>query len=334
MPTLYHWDLPSALENAWLNRSVVDAFAEYTGVVTRHLGDRVKSWFTINEPWCASHLSYTIGEQAPGMQDRSLGILAAHHLLMAHGVAVKEIRAQVPAGKVGIVLNMSPVHNDPDAPVSQEELRHFDGEANRWFIDPLYGRGYPTDMLDDYVRMGVLESAQPDFIQPGDMDLIAQDTDFLGINYYTRHFISADSDEVLAKKRADVPKTEMGWELYPQGLFEILERVHREYHPKELMVTENGASYSDGLDESGKIHDQKRIAYLQSHIQTVWQLIQAGVPVSAYLQWTFMDNFEWAKGYSQRFGVIYVDYETQKRYIKDSACWYSDVIKRNGLLVD
>ena len=126
----------------------------------------------------------------------------------------------------------------------------------------------------------------------------------------------------------------MGRELYPQGLFEFLERVHREYHPKELMVTENGASYSDGLDESGKIHDQKRIAYLQSHIQTVWQLIQAGVPVSAYLQWTFMDNFEWAKGYSQRFGVIYVDYETQKRYIKDSACWYSDVIKRNGLLVD
>lgn len=334
MPTLYHWDLPSALENAWLNRSVVDAFAQYSGVVSRHLGDRVKTWFTINEPWCASHLSYTIGEHAPGMQDRSMGILAAHHLLMAHGVAVKEIRAQVPGAKVGIVLNMSPVYNDPDSPVSQQMIHHVDGEVNRWFIDPLYGRGYPTDMLDDYVRMGALESTQPDFIKPGDMDLIAQETDLLGINYYTPHLISADTDEVLAEKRADVPKTEMGWELYPQGLFEILERVWREYQPKQLMVTENGASYGDGPDQAGKVHDQRRIDYLQSHIQAVWQAIQAGIPLTAYLQWSFLDNFEWARGYSQRFGIIYVDYETQKRYIKDSAYWYSDVIKRNGLLVD
>lgn len=332
--TLYHWDLPAALENAWLNRSVVDAFAEYSGVVSRHLGDRVKTWFTINEPWCASHLSYTIGEHAPGMQDRSMSILAAHHLLMAHGVAVKEIRAAVPGAKVGIVLNMSPVYNDPDSPVSQQMIQHVDGEVNRWFIDPLYGRGYPTDMLDDYVRMGALESTQPDFIKPGDIDLIAQETDLLGINYYTPHLISADTDEVLAEKRADVPKTEMGWELYPQGLFEILERVWREYQPKQMMVTENGASYGDGPDQAGKVHDQRRIDYLHSHIQAVWQAIQAGIPLTAYLQWSFLDNFEWARGYSQRFGIIYVDYETQKRYIKDSAYWYSDVIKRNGLLVD
>jgi beta-glucosidase len=312
----------------------VDAFAEYSGVVSRHRGDRVKTWFTINEPWCASHLRYTLGEHAPGMQDRSMGILAAHHLLMAHGVAVTEIRAAVPGAKVGIVLNMSPVYNDPDSPVSQEMIHHVDGEVNRWFIDPLYGRGYPTDMLDDYVRMGALESTQPDFIKPGDMDLIAQETDLLGINYYTPHLISADTDEVLAEKRADVPKTEMGWELYPQGLFEILERVWREYQPKQLMVTENGASYGDGPDQAGKVHDQRRIDYLQSHIQAVWQAIQAGIPLTAYLQWSFLDNFEWARGYSQRFGIIYVDYETQKRYIKDSAYWYSDVIKRNGLLVD
>ena len=333
MATLYHWDLPIALENAWLNREVVDAFAEYTEVVARHLGDRVKYWFTINEPWCASHLSYTYGEHAPGMKDRLKGILAAHHLLLAHGVAVKEIRKTVPDAQIGIVLNMSPVHNDPDAPVSEDRIRFIDGELIRWFADPIYGRGYPQDMLEDYVGMGVLDSTTPDFIKPGDMDLMAQETDLLGINYYTRMFVSANSDGIHNEER-DVPQTDMGWELYPQGLYDLLERINREYHPKQLMVTENGASYADGPDKNGKVHDQRRIDYLQNHIQMVWKAIQAGIPVTAYLQWSLMDNFEWARGYSQRFGAIHVDYETQKRTIKDSAYWFSDVIKRNGLLVD
>jgi beta-glucosidase len=333
MATLYHWDLPAALEDAWLNRSVVDAFAEYTGVITRHLGDRVKYWFTINEPWCASHNSYTIGEHAPGMKDYSKGLLAAHHLLLAHGAGVKELRKAVPDAKVGIVLNVSPAHNDPDAPVSEDKMRFIDGEVNRWFCDPLFGRGYPIDMLEDYARTGVLESTEPDFIKPGDLELIAQETDLLGVNYYTRMFASASKRDDHNQER-DVPQTEMGWELYPQGLFEILDRMNRDYHPKELMVTENGASYSDGPDEFGRVHDQRRIDYLQTHIQAVWQAIQAGIPMTAYLQWSFMDNFEWARGYSQRFGVIHIDYETQKRTIKDSAYWLSDVTKRNGLLVD
>ena len=333
MATLYHWDLPIALENAWLNREVVDAFAEYTEVVARHLGDRVKYWFTINEPWCASHLSYTYGEHAPGMKDRLKGILAAHHLLLAHGVAVKEIRKTVPDAQIGIVLNMSPVHNDPDAPVSEDRIRFIDGELIRWFADPIYGRGYPQDMLEDYVGMGVLDSTTPDFIKPGDMDLMAQETDLLGINYYTRMFVSANSDGIHNEER-DVPQTDMGWELYPQGLYDLLERINREYHPKQLMVTENGASYADGPDKNGKVHDQRRIDYLQNHIQMVWKAIQAGIPVTAYLQWSLMDNFEWARGYSQRFGAIHVDYETQKRTIKDSAYWFSDVVKRNGLLVE
>ena len=327
LATLYHWDLPTALENAWLNRDVVDAFAEYTGVVARHLGDRVKNWFTINEPWCASHLSYTFGEHAPGMKDRSKGVLAAHHLLLAHGVGVKELRIGVSDAQVGIVLNMSPIHNDPDSPVSEDKIRFMDGELIRWFADPIFGRGYPIDILEDYVRMGVLESTEPDYIQPGDMELIAQETDLLGINYYTRQFVSANSDGLHHENR-DVPQTDMGWELYPQGLFEILERINREYHPKQLMVTENGASYADGPDEHGKVHDQRRIDYLQSHLQVVWQAIQAGIPVTGYLQWSLMDNFEWARGYSQRFGAIYVDYETQKRTIKDSAYWFADFIKR------
>lgn len=334
LATLYHWDLPTGLENGWLNRSVVDAFAEYTGVVTRHLGDRVKTWFTINEPWCASHLSYTIGAHAPGLKDRSLGVLAAHHILLAHGMAVREVRSAVPAAQVGIVLNLSPVHNDPDAPVSADELRHIDGEGTRWFVDPIYGQGYPKDILEDYVRMGVLESTEPEFIKPGDMQTIAEETDLLGINYYTRFPASAPQEGEKRKEKKLVQRTDIGWELYPQGLYEVLERINRDYHPKQLMITENGASYSDGPDENGKVHDQRRIDYLQTHLHEVWKAIQAGMPVSAYLLWSFMDNFEWAYGYSQRFGIVYVDFSTQKRYIKDSAYWYSQVIKRNGLLVD
>ena len=333
LATLYHWDLPTALEGAWLNCSTVDAFAEYSGLAARHFGDRVKMWFTINEPWCASHLSYTIGEQAPGLKDRSKGILAAHHVLLAHGVAVKELRKAVHNAQIGIVLNMSPIHNDPDAPISEDRVRFMDGELIRWFADPIYGRGYPKDMLEDYVRMGMLKSTEPDFIKPGDMNLIAQETDLLGINYYTRMFVSSKSEGVHSENR-DVPKTDMGWELYPQGLFEILERVNRDYQPRQLMVTENGASYADGPDENGRVPDQRRIDYLQTHIYQIWLAIQAGIPVNGYLVWSLMDNFEWARGYSQRFGIIHVDYKTQKRTVKDSAQWYRDVIKRNGLSVD
>jgi beta-glucosidase len=337
--TLYHWDLPTALVNGWLDRSIVDAFAEYSGVVTRHLGDRIKTWFTINEPFCAGHLGYSTGEHAPGMKDRSLGLLAAHHLLLAHGMAVKEVRLANPAAQVGIVLNMSPVHNDPDAPVSPDVIRHSDGAGNRWFIDPIYGRGYPKDILEDYVEMGVLGSTEPDFIKPGDMETISEETDLLGINYYTRFAASApevegSADSIKRKQNTTVQRTDIGWELYPQGLFEILERVHREYHPKQIMVTENGASYSDGPDEAGRVHDQRRIDYLQTHIQEVWNAIQAGVPVTAYLLWSLMDNFEWAYGYSQRFGSIYVDFTTQKRFVKDSAYWFGEVTQRNGLLVE
>ena len=333
MATLYHWDLPVAIEGAWLNRSVVDAFAEFTGIAARHYGDRVKYWFTINEPWCASHLSYTIGEHAPGMQDRSKALVAAHHLLLAHGVGTRELRVGVSDAEIGIVLNMSPVHNDPVAPVSEDRIRHIDGENLRWFADPVYGRGYPRDMLEDYVEMGVLESTEPEFIHPGDMETIAQETDLFGLNYYTRNIASADT-ESLRERMAEVPHTEMGWELYPQGLYELLARLYRDYQPKQLMVTENGASYGDGPDEDGRVRDQRRIDYLQTHLQAVWQAIEDGIPVTSYLQWSFLDNFEWAKGYSQRFGIVHIDFETLKRTVKDSAYWFSDVIKRNGILAE
>lgn len=335
--TLYHWDLPTALLDGWLDRSIVRAFAEYTATVVHSLGDRVKTWFTINEPFCASHLGYTYGEHAPGLKDRAKGLLAAHHLLLAHGLAVQEIRSAWQDVKVGIILNLSPVYNDPDAPVEREIIRRIDGESNRWFLDPVFGRGYPKDMLIDYVREGLIDSMEPDFIQPGDMDIISQETDFLGINYYTRFVASAldgnigDPDNFYRKTFLPEQMTEMGWELYSHGLFEILERVNKEYHPRQIMVTENGASYSDGPDKYGRVIDNRRIDYLHNHIYAVWQAIQAGIPVSAYLVWSFMDNFEWAYGYSQRFGLIYVDFESQKRYPKDSAFWFGEVNKLNTL---
>ncbi len=338
--TLYHWDLPSALPDGWLHRSIVEAFTEYAGVVVDSLGDRVKKWFTINEPFCASHLGYTYGEHAPGLRDRSKGLLAAHHLLLAHGMVVKEVRSAWQDAQVGIVLNLSPIHNDPEAPLSPETIRHSDGESNRWFMDPIFGRGYPVDMLEDYTRMGVLNAIEPDFIQPGDMEIISQPIDVLGINYYTRFVASAlkvPSEVLHGHTRKEFPPdlvTEMGWELYPQGLYEIIERVHREYHPSQIMITENGASYSDGPDQNGRVHDQRRIDYLESHIHAVWQAIQEGIPISAYLVWSFMDNFEWAHGYSQRFGLIYVDYHSQDRIPKDSAYWFGEVTKRNGLLLN
>jgi beta-glucosidase len=323
-----------------LDRSIADAFAEYSGIAVRAFGDRVKTWFTINEPFCASHLGYTYGEHAPGMKDRSKGLLAAHHLLLAHGKAVQVVRAAWQDARVGIVLNLTPMHNDPDAPVNPDTLRHSDGESNRWFIDPIYGRGYPEDMLDDFVAMGVLDSTAPEFIKSGDMELIAQPTDLLGINYYTRFVTSSppkSNGALFENTRKNFPQeqmTEMGWELYPRGLYEIIERVYREYHPKQIMITESGASYSDKPDETGQVHDQRRIAYLQTHIQAVWQAIQEGIPVSAYLVWSLMDNFEWAHGYSQRFGLVYIDFSNQQRFPKDSAYWFGQVIQRNGILVD
>lgn len=330
--TLYHWDLPQALqdEGGWPSRATAEAFVEYADVVSRHLGDRVKHWITHNEPWCVSLLSHQLGIHAPGWQDAGAALRAAHHVLLSHGWAVPVIRRNCRDAEVGITLNFEV--NEPSCASEADARinRLADGLFNRWFLDPLYGRHYPADIVDFYARHFSLDL---DFVADDDFTQIAAMTDFLGVNYYTRR-VNRDTsspDNLPQTNFADRSRTEMDWEVYPEGLYKILCRIHFDYGPLKIYITENGASFSDGPDESGRIHDERRISYLRDHFEAAHRAIRAGVPLAGYFVWSLMDNFEWSKGYLQRFGLVYVNYETQQRLPKDSLLWYRDVIAANGL---
>lgn len=330
--TLYHWDLPQALQDrgGWPERSTAEAFTEYADVVSRHLGDRVRHWMTHNEPWCISFLSHQIGEHAPGWQDWPAALRAAHHVLLSHGWAVPVLRRNSPGSEVGIVLNFEHVDAASASPADQQAARRQDGYFNRWFLDPVYGRYYPADMVSDYIHAGYLPHGL-DFVLDGDRRTIGVQTDFLGVNYYTRSVVHQGArgwPEALTVP--DVERTEMGWEIYPQGLYHLLNRLHFEYRIPKLYITENGCSYSDGPNAAGKVPDQRRLDYLRDHFAAAQRAMQNGVPLAGYFVWSLMDNFEWAKGYTQRFGVVWTDFETQERIPKDSALWYKDVIARNG----
>lgn len=325
--TLYHWDLPQALQDrgGWANRNSVAAFAAYADAVSRRLGDRVKHWITHNEPWCVSILSNWIGEHAPGLRNGP-ALEVAHHVLLSHGEAVPILRANSPDSQVGITLNYSPAYPASDSEADIAAARRYDGYFNRWFTDPVFGRGYPADMLELY------QGALPD-IHDGDMEKIGVDIDFLGVNFYNRAVICDNPDAPPLRIGSIQPPgeyTHMNWEVYPDALRVLLERLHNDYAPKQMYITENGSAYPDELVD-GRVHDTKRIAYLRSHLEACAKAIEAGVPLKGYFAWSLMDNFEWAWGYSRRFGIVYVDYETQKRYPKDSALFYRDVIARNGL---
>lgn len=334
--TLYHWDLPQALEDegGWGIRSTAEAFADYANIVSRALGDRVKNWITHNEPAVVAWLGYESGEHAPGTRDYPKAVRAAHHLLLSHGWAVPLIRRNSPDAEVGITLNINWMAAASNSVDDLKFMREGDGKWFRWFADPLYGQGYPSDMLEQFTK----ESALPtgiDFVQPGDMDVIAAPTDFIGLNYYRRDLFRADRPDndpqtVFRKPKTPENWTEMGWENYPEGLTGILNRVYFHYRPLKIYVTENGASYSTGPDETGNVPDELRTRYLRDHFAAAHRAIQAGVPLAGYFVWSLLDNFEWAHGYSQRFGIIWVDYQTQKRILKDSAKWYKTVIKKNG----
>ncbi len=335
--TLYHWDLPQALQDTggWPARSTAEAFAEYADIVSRRLGDRVKNWMTLNEPWCISFLSHQIGEHAPGWHDWEAALRAAHHVLLGHGWAVPALRRNSPDAEVGIVLNFTWVDPASASAADADAARWADGYNNRWFADAVYGRRYPADMVADFEAAGHLPHGL-DFVQSGDMQAIAAQTDFLGVNYYTRTIVRAeDAADNLPQSVFPAPNpTEMGWELYPQGLYKLLARLYFDYAIPKLYVTENGASYGDAPDAGGRVQDERRIAYLRSHLAACHRAIQAGVPLHGYFQWSLMDNFEWAKGYTQRFGMVYVDYETQVRTPKDSAHWYKDAAANNGFSVE
>ena len=327
--TLYHWDLPQALQDrgGWGSREAVDAFVGYADIVSRALGDRVAMWITHNEPAVVAFEGYATGEHAPGLEDPKLAVQAAHNLLVSHGLAVPVLRANG-ARKVGIAVNAWPV-----APASEEPD---DGAAAErayardvlWFLDPLYGRGYPTEVLQIYERLGWAPE-----VRGGDMDAIASPTDFLGLNYYSRSVVRSDPDDEpwhVADVREDGEYTEMDWLVYPDGLFDLLTRVNTDHTPVELYVTENGAAFHDGVSPDGRVHDERRASYLREHFRAAARAIEEGVPLRGYFVWSLLDNFEWAEGYSKRFGIVHVDDDTQRRTIKDSGRFLREVIATNG----
>jgi beta-glucosidase len=325
--TLYHWDLPQALQDrgGWANRETVAAFANYADVVVRRLGDRVKNWITHNEPWCTSFLGYAIGEHAPGIRNGP-ALAAAHHVLLSHGEAVPVLRAGSRGAQVGITLNFSPAYPASDSAGDQAAARRHDGFFNRWFLDPLYGRGYPADMVALYGAM------MPE-VRPGDLERMAAPTDFLGVNYYNRAVIRDDPDGPMLRVghvRPEGEYTAMDWEVYADALRALLVRLHNDYAPGRMYITENGAAYPDTLGPDG-VHDEARIRYLAGHLAASHAAIGEGANLAGYFYWSLMDNFEWAWGYSRRFGIVYVDYPTQRRVLKDSAKFYREVIARNGL---
>ncbi|MBX2999390.1 MAG: beta-glucosidase [Caldilineaceae bacterium] len=331
--TLYHWDLPQALqdEGGWPMRSTGEAFVDYADVVSRALGDRVKNWITHNEPWCIGFLSHQIGEHAPGHQDWQEALRASHHVLLSHGWAVPVIRANSLDAEVGITLNYTYATPASSSPADMAAARWFDGYFNRWFTDPVYGRHYPADMVADFTAAGHLPNGL-DFVQSGDMEIIAAPTDFLGVNYYTRAVLRDESpDNGTQTVFTDLEQTEMGWEIYPEGLYRLLCRLYFDYEAPKLYITENGASYSDGPDADGKVRDHRRTEYMRQHFIAAYRAIQAGAPVKGYFVWSLMDNFEWAKGYLQRFGMVWVDFETQQRIPKESMHWVSRVIAENAV---
>jgi beta-glucosidase len=297
--------------------------------VSRRLGDRVHHWITLNEPWVAAYAGYGNGYHAPGIRNPLAAIQATHHFLLAHGLAVPILRGNGDAAtRVGITLNLAPVHPASDRSADEDAARRYDGFLNRWFLDPLFRGRYPEDMLD------LLGAALPDGYQ-GDMETIAAPVDFLGVNNYTRTVVADDPESPVVETREVKPHgrpyTEMGWEVYPEGLYEILTRVHRDYAPPSLYVTENGAAFADQVSADGRVHDPQRVDYLREYIAQAHRAVEEGVPLKGYFVWTLLDNFEWAYGYSKRFGIVYVDFATQERIIKDSGYWYREVIAENGV---
>jgi beta-glucosidase len=329
-PTLFHWDLPQPLEDAggWPVRATACAFADYAELVGRRLGDRVRRFITHNEPWCVATLGYERGLHAPGRTDAAAALAAGHHLLLSHGWAAERLRSL--GAEVGITLNLVPAAPATEHPADREACFAFDGQLNRWFLDPLFGRGYPTDVLTSHARAG----RAPVWLAENDLADIAAPLDFLGVNYYSRALVRrADrttGELISIVELPDVERTDMGWEVYPDGLCELLVRVQRDYAPRRIYVTENGASYPTGPDADGRVRDEQRLAFLREHLRAARRALDRGVPLAGYFVWSLLDNFEWDRGYAQRFGIIWVDYSTQARIPKNSGLWYAKVVETNG----
>lgn len=349
--TLYHWDLPQPLEDegGWGVRETAERFAEYAGIVAEALGDEAGMWITLNEPWCSAWLGYAAGIHAPGLTNPQVSMRATHHLLLGHAFATDVLRRESKS-PVGITLNLA-----PQIPASEHDLdvaaaRRTDGGLNRMYLDPLFRASYPEDILQTVAAVGL----EMDAVQDGDMALISRPIDFLGVNYYSTHVVASTArlaearqagfvapDSLLSGPTAALgvgnvgrpwlKRTAMDWEIDPGGLTSLLARLNEEYTRTPIYVTENGAAFHDYQGPDGSVHDPERVAYLHGHINAVKDAIDAGVDVRGYFAWSLMDNFEWAEGYSKRFGLAWVDYPTGERVPKDSFGWYQRVIAANAL---
>jgi beta-glucosidase len=325
--TLYHWDLPQALEDdgGWASRDTVERFAEYAGLVLDALGDLAADWTTHNEPWVTSMLGYAVGTKAPGATDWPRALRASHHVLLSHGRVLALFRERGARGRMGITLNLTVARAGRDRDDDRAAAQRLDGHFNRWFLDPLFRGSYPVDMVELYEsRFGPLDA-----VQDGDLETIAQPLDFLGVNFYRPNVVLANDDGSVLGIR-DVPldgdTTAMGWPVVPEALTELLVGLKRDYTNLPLLITENGAAFEDRLNGADVVEDPRRVAFLEGHLAAVEAAIAAGVDVRGYYVWSLLDNFEWEHGYSQRFGIVYVDFETQRRIPKRSALWYRNRI--------
>ncbi len=318
--TLNHWDLPDALQErgGWAQRDTVHRFVDYALGMHARLGDRLAAITTHNEPWVISTMGHEWGVFAPGLRSRATAAQASHHLLLSHGLALRALRESGSRARLGIVLNLAPIHAATASEADRATAQLEDGRLVRWYMDSLFRGRYPTDVLD---FLGV----DAPRVEAGDMAAIATPMDFLGINYYSRSVASADGS--WRASGSGLPLTDMGWEIFPSGLTELLLRLYRDWHVPPLYVKENGAAFRDEVVE-GKVHDPERVAYLAAHIAAVGDALAQGVPVAGYMVWSLLDNFEWASGYEKRFGIVHVDYATQRRTPKDSAHWYRDFLQR------
>jgi len=323
-PTLYHWDLPQAAQDrgGWNNRDCASWFAEYAHLMAERFGDRIKNWVTINEPFCSAWLGHLYGVMAPGIKDLQTGINASHHLLLGHGLAVEALRQVSSEFKVGITLNFTPAITLGDSADDALAVKLADGFDNRWFADPVFKGSYPSDIVEAFGREVPIHS--------GDLNVISSPLDFLGLNYYFRQTVEYDAEATpLPYRQVRTPKVErtgMDWEVNAETFTELLLRINKDYAPKEFFITENGSAWDDEVI-NGKVDDPKRVSYLERHLDAMFKAKNLGIPISGYFAWSLMDNFEWAYGYAKRFGLIYVDYETQKRIPKSSAYYYRERIK-------
>ena len=334
--TLYHWDLPQPLEDAggWLDRGTAERFRDYAAATQQALGDVVTHWITLNEPWCSAFLGYAVGVHAPGKTVGAEAMRAAHHLLLGHGLAIQAMR-EGPAGTLGITLNLSSVRAASDSTQDQEAARRLDGLSNRLFLDPVLLGRYPDDVLEN-------ASVTEWFEQMGDdLKVIAAPIDFIGVNYYTRHTVAGPDDAVFRGPTIIGPdgtegvrdidtgaqKTQMEWEVHPDGLIDVIRLVSDRAPSLPVYVTENGAAYPDEVTADGTVDDEDRRHFFELHLNAAREAIDQGLPLRGYFAWSLLDNFEWAFGYSRRFGIVYVDYETQQRIVKRSGHWFRDQLQ-------